>query len=539
MSFYKKYISWSLKPFVLLSCALWISACSLNNALSAKAKQHQDPVSAQEVFSIQLLGINDFHGQIPTRQDGAGMLPLAKHLLHAISTSSEHSFVLHAGDHVGASPAESALMQDEPAIDFLNLLNEYCSSLNSKACQIIGAAGNHEFDEGSDEMLRLLNGGNHYKGPFIHPTWEGANYVTLSANVVDANTQANLLPPYVVHKVNGVSIGFIGITLDTTPSVVIPGIVDNLVFMNQAEIVNRYSKVLQAKGVEAIVVLVHDGSGDEYYIGDTSMKSNIDMQSRFGRFVFELSDAVDVLVSGHSHRFTNAYAYNKNGKRFLVTQAFSSGRAYSDITVSIDPKSRDIVDASAQVIFTDTSTSLSLDAAASQTFKKIEKLQSDAKNYAMDLTQRVIGVYSPEADTIPLGQFIANAHQLALKTDIGTMNPGGVRASLESGEVTWGELFAIQPFGNNLIARKFTGAQLKSIIDERNFWSNSVEIDNHGRIFVNGSLLQDDKTYTVGGNNFMMNNPPFTVGLQIDIAGLDIDATVDYIRALPQPFSLN
>jgi 5'-nucleotidase len=221
-------------------------------------------------------------------------------------------------------------------------MQRYCQALSPNPCQIIGAAGNHEFDEGSDEMLRLLNGGNHKNGPFIHPKWEGSNYLTLGANVRDVKTGELILPPYVVHEVNGVAIGFIGITLDITPEMVIPGIVNNLVFEDQAEVVTHYTNKLTNEGVNAIVVIVHDGSRDDYYTGNTSSAGSIQMDSRFGQFVQQLPDAVDIIVSGHSHDFTNAYVNNKNGEQFLVTQAFSSGRAYSALCPSYVITSRAI-----------------------------------------------------------------------------------------------------------------------------------------------------------------------------------------------------
>jgi 2',3'-cyclic-nucleotide 2'-phosphodiesterase (5'-nucleotidase family) len=274
------------KSILVLTAVFSLLACTSTGSNKANLNQLNDnSISTSEEFTVQLLGINDFHGQIPDIEQAGGMYQLARHLLAAISNTEEQSFVLHAGDHVGASPAESALLQDEPAIDFLNIMQRYCQALSPNPCQIIGAAGNHEFDEGSDEMLRLLNGGNHKNGPFIHPKWEGSNYLTLGANVRDVKTGELILPPYVVHEVNGVAIGFIGITLDITPEMVIPGIVNNLVFEDQAEVVTHYTNKLTNEGVNAIVVIVHDGSRDDYYTGNTSSAGSIQMDSRFGQFV--------------------------------------------------------------------------------------------------------------------------------------------------------------------------------------------------------------------------------------------------------------
>jgi 5'-nucleotidase len=514
-----------------------VSSCAYSPEQSNSVAHRTD--SNSEQFTVQLLGINDFHGQISQLENHGGMYQLSRHLLHAIGNTTEHSFILHAGDHVGASPAESALLQDEPAIDFLNLFNNYCQSLVANPCEIIGAAGNHEFDEGSEEMKRLLEGGNHADGPFIHPQWQGANYITLGANVIDKQNNQAILPPYVVHTVNGVPIGFIGITLDITPELVVPGIVDDLRFENQASTVAKYVNELQSQNVQALVVIVHDGTADDYYAGDTKQSSGIDLDSRFGRFVQALPDAVDVLVTGHSHRFTNAYVSNTNGKQFLVTQAFSSGRAYSDITITLNKQSGDIVQANAKVVMTEADANLSLDAKAKDLLADITTLKQASINYAQSLTNKRVGDYLAVATENDLGQFIADSHRFALKADLAIMNRGGVRADLVEGEVTWGQLFAIQPFNNPLVVREYTGAQLKSLLVERHFYSQNVKIDEMGQIQIDGLPLEDLKTYTMAGNGYILNNQGYDQGRLVGTYGLDIDATVDYIKLLQQPFNLS
>ena len=530
-------------PFLAKSILVLTTVVSLLACASAYKKPitKTSNTNPNEEFTVQLLGINDFHGQIPDLEQHGGMYQLTRHLLAAISNTNEHSFVLHAGDHVGASPAESALLQDEPAIDFLNIVQDYCNTLASNPCQIIGAAGNHEFDEGSDEMLRLLNGGNHANGPFIHPNWQGSNYLTLGANVRDAKTGELVLPPYVVHEVNGVPIGFIGITLEITPQMVIPGIVDNLVFENQAQVVTHYTNKLRNEGVNAIVVIVHDGSSGDYYKGNTSKTGSIRMDSRFGQFVQQLPNAVDVIVSGHSHRFTNAYVNNNNGAQFLVTQAFSSGRAYSDISITINKQSKDIVDASAKVIMTSPKARLSLNPSAKAALSQISQLQDASINYAQTVSEQIIGRYRARTNDITLGEFIADSHMHALNSDIGIMNRGGVRAELQEGEVSWGDLFAIQPFGNTLLKRRYTGKQLLSLINSRAHWSSNVSIGDDGVIKINGKNIIVEQYYTLAGNNFVMNSDSFNTGEVIasDALVLDIDATINYIETLETPFSFS
>ncbi|MGJ8681683.1 bifunctional metallophosphatase/5'-nucleotidase [Paraglaciecola sp.] len=489
-------------------------------------------------FSVNVLGINDFHGQVLAKNGEGGMLNLSAHLLNKIENTQAHTFILHAGDHVGASPAESALLQDEPSIAFLNVVQQYCETFRTNTCKVLGTAGNHEFDEGANEMLRLLSGGNHHKGPFIQSPWQGANYQTLSANVTYKNSDKHLLPPSSTVYVNDVPIGFIGITLDTTPELVAPGIVDDLAFKHQASTVAKQVKKLQTKGIEAIIVIVHDGSISNEYQGQTKQGQSIPKDSTFGKFINALPSEVDLVVSGHSHEFTNVYTTNQLGKQILVTQAYDTGRAYADIQIVIDKTSKDIVSSVAEIIMTNNTVELGQDALTS--FQKIEKIVSRSADYANEYTQKLINTYKPTQDQISLGQFIANAHQYALKTDIAIMNEGGIRAELTSGKVNWGELFAIQPFGNNIIVRQYSGEQLLQLLDPEHIWSTGFQHDNQENITINGQRLVLDKRYTVSGNSYILNSEMFASGLLVPSKIVqDLDATINYIKLLPTPFNLS
>lgn len=516
---------------LLVSCAQTPSN-SLDRSLSK-----QSDFSEGGQFTVKVLGINDFHGQILPIGDEGGMHHLGRHLLSALESTTDEVFILHAGDHVGASPAESALLQDEPSITFLNHLNQYCAISRSNTCHVMGTAGNHEFDEGSAEMLRLLNGGNHERGPFIQEQWRGANYPTLSANVIDIESQAQLLAPYEVHQVNGVNIGFIGITLDSTPDLVLPGAIDNLQFENQSAIASQYVTELKAKGIKAIIIIIHDGTRGEYYEGATRSNNVIPASSRFSQFLSLLPDEVDLVVTGHSHRFTNAYVKNQNGHSFLVTQAFSNGRAYADIDLRISRETKDVTYASAKIIFADSKTTRPLSNEANASLLAIKELENNATQFAKRYTERVLNIYQPVENDIPLGEFIANSHQYALKTDLAVMNRGGVRANLSAGTVTWGQLFAVQPFGNQLVVRRFSGSQLLALLSINHYWSSDLVTANNGQHYWRGQAIQAQAQYTVGGNSYIMNSEAFSVGELIKINGEDIDATENYISRLPKPFS--
>jgi 5'-nucleotidase len=179
---------------------------------------------------IKLLDINDFHGQLSSGRLVAGRpvgsaAVLAAYLKTAAANARDGAILVHAGDHVGASPPASALLQDEPSITFLNqLANEHCRFVNvsrgpwnlsylQPGCNVVGTLGNHEFDEGVSELIRLIDGGNHPKGPFLERRWRGARFPYVSANVVDAGDGQPILAPFSIRLVKGVPIGFIGAVL--------------------------------------------------------------------------------------------------------------------------------------------------------------------------------------------------------------------------------------------------------------------------------------------------------------------------------------
>jgi 5'-nucleotidase len=324
------------------------------------------------LLHVQLLGINDFHGQLSagrrvSNRPVGGAAVLAAYLQAAQHDPNDpdlpdRTFIVHAGDHVGATPPESALLQDEPSIGFLNLLaNRYCRYEERKddrdrrggwdddeakedrrdrrlhpKCNLVGTPGNHEFDEGKDELFRLLNGGNHIAGPFLENPYRGARYPTVSANVVHEKTGKPVLPPYVIKQVKNVRIAFIGAVLKETPTIVTPSGVAGLKFLDEADSINRYVRWLRTtEGIRTFIVLIHQGGRQTTYEGPTQPGGLISGQD-IVNIVSRLDDDVDVVVSGHAHSFTNALLKNQNGAEILITQAFSSSTAYGDIDLMID-----------------------------------------------------------------------------------------------------------------------------------------------------------------------------------------------------------
>lgn len=544
----------------------------------ASARTHwrdEHAANPQSWIRFKILGFNDFHGQLEPRRVGSrlagGAAVLASYLQNAADTAPNGALIVHAGDHVGASPPISALLQDEPSITFLNILtNKYCRSEEQDddddyrefdpRCNIVGTLGNHEFDEGVTEMLRLINGGNSPKGPFLDPTFSGAKFPYINANVVNTKTNKPILPPYVIKKIKGAKIAFIGAVLKETPTIVTPTGVAGVTFLDEADAINSYIPEIKKQGVRAIVVTIHQGTRQNTYSGPTQ-DSPVMLEGAIGNIISRLDDEIDIVISGHAHSFTNALMPNQHGKLILVTQAFSFSTAYDDIDVAIDPKTKDIVEKSAAIITTWTNEGPGLTPNT-----QVAKLVSDAATVVAPLVNRVVGTSTAAitrtentAGESALGNLIADAQRAAMQTDFAFMNPGGIRDDLNAGEVTWGELFTIQPFNNDLVRMNLSGAQIITLLNQQwlnqpftrilktsglNYtWDNNLPVGN--RIVavtrLDGTPLDISTTYSVTVNSFIAaGGDNFTVLLQGTnrvVGPVDMDALVTYVEGLTQPFS--
>lgn len=487
----------------------------------------------QRHINVQILGINDFHGQLNVTQRIGGKPAgradyLAAHLKRR-AAENENTLIVHAGDMVGASAPISALLQDEPTIEFLNRIGVD-----------VGTVGNHEFDEGVEEMLRLIHGGSHPKtGDFA-----GADFPYVVANVLDKETKKPILPPYIVKKVKGVPIGFVGVVLKDTPSLVVPSGVESVMFIDETVAINRAVKQLKKRGVRAIVVLAHV-PGTSKLNGDAATGEIVDVAK-------SVDDEVDVIFAAHSHQYMNAVVDDK-----LLVQAYSSGTAFSDVDLAIDLRTKDIVGKKAEIV-TVWQEGIQPDPEIREMIEYYEEKTAPMINQVVGIAAKTIRRTQNESGESELGNLIADAQKAAMQTDFAFMNPGGIRADIGQGEVTWGELFNVQPFGNNLVKMTLTGEQIRRLLNQqwqspynrflqisglRYTWDDTRPLgDKVVDMFLpDGSPLAPDATYTVAVNHFLAeggdNFTVFTEGTGRETGPVDLDALVDYIKKLPQPFS--
>jgi 5'-nucleotidase len=541
-------------------------------------------------IQVKILGFNDFHGQLESGRR-VGVRPvgsaavLASYLKTAEAAAQDGAIIVHAGDQVGASPPASALLQDEPSIQFLNMLaNDSCHNFDPRTplpwwvvaylqprCNLVGTLGNHEFDEGVTELLRLIGGGNSPKGPFLESPYKGARFPYVNANVVRKSDGQPILPPYTVKIVKGEAIAIIGAVLKETPTIVTPTGVAGVDFLDEATSINKYVKLLRQQGIHTIIVTIHQGiSQNPSYTGPT----NPDITGLTGPIVdivHKLDSEVDLVVSGHTHGFTNALIPNDAGHPILVVQAFSASTAYDDIDLTISRKSGDVVQKTASIVTTwaDEGPGLTPD-------PEVAALTLQAQQIVAPLVNRVVGtapvaipLTENAAGESPMGNLIADAQRVRTSAAFAFMNPGGIRGvtGLDAGTVTWGELFTIQPFSNDLVSMDLTGAQIHTLLDQQwaapqtfphilkisGIWyrwlpcagynpagspicpaGSSVQVQEIRVGGPGGALLDPAATYRVTVNSFMAtggdNFAVLTQGTNRVVGPVDLDALVDYVE---------
>lgn len=507
---------------LLLALALVASACT-----QPQTKPDAKKPAKQEPVAVKIVSFNDLHGNLEAPAgkvsvDGeridAGGVAFMKAYVDKLKGEHPNTIVVSAGDLVGASPLVSAVFHDEPTIEAMNQL----------PLDLI-AVGNHEFDEGWEELLRLQNGGCHPEtGCQGSETFEGAKFQFLAANVVKKDDGETIFPGHQVKTYDGMPVGFIGLTLEGTDKIVSPEAVEGLEFRDEVEVINASAEKLQAEGVEAIVVLIHEGARPSEELASVSDCG--DIKGPVVDIVENSSDAVDVFVTGHSHK---TYVCEIDGK--LVTSAKSYGRLLTEIDLTIDPQTRDVVAKKAvnHVVYNDKEPA---NAEMTELVKTYVDKSAAVANRSVGTVTATLSRETNQAGESALGDVIADAQLAATKAadkggaQIAFMNPGGIRSSLEANDatpdkpatVTYEDLHRAQPFGNTLMTMTLTGEQIHDLLEMQ--WSGShpnilqvsegfsytynpddapgdrVDMD---AIELNGQPLDPEQGYRVTVNSFL------------------------------------
>lgn len=448
---------------------------------------------------IQLLGVNDFHGHLEPEGEVGGAAWLAAHLDKAAAAKPPRTTIrVNSGDMVGASPLVSSHFHDEPTYKAMNLMDFD-----------VGTVGNHEFDEGGDEMLRLIRGGARQGSATSDPAYPGANFPYISANTLDRGGRT-VLPPYRIVERAGVKVGFIGVTTTTTPSFLLARFAADYRFLDISDTVNRYVPELQHQGVQAIVVLAHSGAVEGGESPERAQGEIVD-EAR------QMDDAVDVVVAGHTHSLLN----NRVGSK-LVVEALSYGVAYDRVQMTIDRASRDVTASSAEIPRTRHS-QVSPD-------PQVAALVASYARRVAPLASVVLGRASRTLEQTDLGPVTADAQRAAAHADVGLVNHGNLRDGVDAGPISYADLFRVHAYEHPVLAMRIKGEYLRPLLER-----------TRASLYVSGRTegLRDDATYTVAANELIAKSQPFHElrdhGRGMHPVGTDLEALVSYLRRHRRP----
>ncbi len=445
-----------------------LSALTLLSTLGAAPHARGDDANPVDV---RILAINDLHGNLRPPPGGiriadpddrtkmvtvpAGGVEQMASLVRQLREGHPNNIFVAAGDLIGASPLLSAMFHDEPTIESLSMMGLELSSV-----------GNHEFDEGKDELMRMQNGGCHpidkCQGP--HP-FPGAKFHYLAASTFDKATGKTILPPYEIREFEGIPVAFIGLTLKGTPGIVSPVGVEGLEFRDEAVTVNALMPELMARGVEAVVVLIHEGG---FPTGDYNECPGI--SGPIVDIVKELDSAVGVVISGHTHK---AYVCDIDGR--LVTSGDKFGTLVTAIDLKLDRATRKIISAKANNVIV-RSNFYPRDAEQTALIEAYDKLAAPIAGRPAGSIKETLSRVPNNAGESALGDIIADAQLAATSSAanggavIALTNPGGIRTDIlkkDDGKATYADLFASQPFRNQLVTLTLTGAQIKDALEQQ------------------------------------------------------------------------
>jgi len=540
-------------PALLLAAATLI-ACQPLASASAQGAQ-KDP----QIVDLRILAINDFHGYLRAPLGGikiadpndkskkitvpAGGAEAMATLVKQLEEGHKNTIFVAAGDLIGASPLLSAMFHDEPTIESLSMMGLQLASV-----------GNHEFDEGKDELKRMQNGGCHpadgCQGP--HP-FMGAKFHYLAASTVETTTGKTIFPPYEIRQFDGVPVAFIGLTLKGTAGIISPTSAAGLEFHDEAETVNALVPELKTRGVEAIVVLIHEGG---FPSGDYNECPGI--SGAIVDIVGKLDRAVDLVISGHTHQ---AYVCEIGGR--LVTSGDKYGTLITAIDVKLDARSRDIVSAKADNVIV-RSGQLARDPEQTALIAAYDRLAAPIANRLAGSVTAALSRLPNDAGESPLGDIIADAQLAATSAPekggavAAFTNPGGLRADIvgkDDGTVTYADLFASQPFRNQLVTLSLSGRQIKTMLEQqwldprrprilqvsRGFsyaWDSTKPAGERvisASMMLNGEPVDPAKSYRVTVNNYLsVGGDGFTAlseGTGQQIGVYDADALYAYFQA--------
>ena len=532
---------------------------------------------------VKIIAINDFHGQVlPRRAQGrpvGGAAVLAAYVRAAQDAmrgrpaatpedddlDATGTIIAFPGDFAGASPIESAVFDDAPADAFLDrLADRHCVPGGADArCNVVGTLGNHEFENGLPALRRRLFGPAASPAPAgparaliarFAPPAPAPRVPFVSCNVLDAADGKPLLPPSRIVEVRGTKIGFVGAVLRETQRFLIPSRAEQIRISDPIPAINAAARDLRARGARAVVVLLHDGGSQTVPPEAARSKPAGQPVGAIVDEVYRLDDAVDIVLSAHSHNYTNALVANRGGKQILVTQAFAFGAAYADVDLEIDESGVVAKNAAIVAAWGDAGPGRRPDRAVAET-------ADDAAHRAEELQREVVGRAADDvsaakgaAGLTPIGAVVAEAARAAAGADVGFAAGATIAGGIDKGKVAFREILLAAPYELRLYKAEMTGERILAALEEQ--WADKgTPLDAAGltyvadrrrpegarvaQVKVGGAPLDAARVYSVALNEYLARDPvrfkTFFAAAAKPIDATDLDALLTAARAGVRP----
>ncbi|WLR51437.1 5'-nucleotidase C-terminal domain-containing protein [Bacillus tianshenii] len=453
-----------LFSFVLL---LAIVLPSSANAASAGEKK------------ITILHTNDTHARVDEgKYDGMGFAKLAT-LVEQKRKENENVLLLDAGDTFHGTTF-ATLVDGESITEVMNHVGYDAMT-----------AGNHDFNYGYERLLELE---------------KLVDFPLISANVVK-DDGSSLLNPYTIKDVDGVKIGIFGLATPETHYKTHPKNVEGLTFTDPVEAAQKMVKALNNQNVDLIVALTHLGIDESST--DTSIK------------VAKGAPGIDLIVDGHSHSTLVEGLKGDNDTLIVSAGEYTKNLGVVDLTFN---NQDELVSKSASLITKEEATDIQPNEKVANVIDNLKLEQEKVLAEVVGETQVMLDGERENVRTgeTNLGNLITDAMIDVTNADVAITNGGGIRASIDKGEVTKGEIITVLPFGNYIVTKEMSGSTIKEALES----GTSAYPEAKGAfphvggmkfaidpsqpqgnrvhsVTVNGQPLVMDKTYVVATNDFM------------------------------------
>ena len=494
-----------LRPLVLVCALLLAGACASN-----------PPAPARQV-SLRVLTTNDFHGNLAPRNSGGRMVggaaTLAAYFAREAASFDGPTIVLDGGDIMQGTPV-SNLTRGRSVIEYYNAAGYDAAAL-----------GNHEFDFGTAVLRERM---------------AQAQFPLLAANILvtGSDTTPSWIRGTAIIERQGVRIGMIGLITEETPTATMSEYVAGLTFANGGTIIDRHVPALRAAGVDFVIVVAHEGT----YCDTPTTNCSGEMV----RWLSTVRNKPDLVVGGHTHEVVRTTI---NGIPFVESGQW--GEHYT--VVDLHRVRRDSVAVNVRGSPTVYVDSITPDPQLAAMVERITREIQPQLDRVIATADDSIRRGGPEME---MGRLIADAQRAKTGAQIALMNSGGVRAPVDPGPITWGELYRVQPFVNKLMVLTLRGADVRAALEHsvagrglRAFVSGAtVTYDttaaDGSRVreirLANGAAIDDVATYTVTVSDFMASGGDgysmFARAVASRATGvIDLDALIEYLQAMPQP----